>query len=48
VFNSYLKIRSNDDRDFIPKMTFLRTFEVLCELGMCGKMPKYQNLELNT
>jgi len=48
VFNSYLKIRSNDDRDFIPKMTFLRTFEIFYELGMCGKMPKSQNLELNT
>ena len=41
-----LKIRSNDDRDFIPKMTLLRTFEVFCELGMCGKMPKSQNLKL--
>ena len=48
VFGSYLKIRSNDDRDFIPKMTFLRTFEIFCELGMCGKMPISQNLELNT
>ena len=47
VFNSYLKIRSNDDRDFIPKMTFLRTFEIFCECGMYGKMPKSQNLELN-
>jgi len=28
VFKSYLKIRSNDDGIFTPKMTFLRTFEI--------------------
>ena len=28
VFNSYLKIWSNDERDFTPKMTFFRTIEI--------------------
>jgi len=37
VRSSYLKIRSNDDRDFTPKMTFLRTCEIFWEFGMCSK-----------
>ena len=29
VVNSCLKIRNNDDRDFAPKMTFVRTLKIL-------------------
>jgi len=39
VFSSYLEIRTNDDRDFTPKMTLLRTFQIFWEIGMCSKMP---------
>jgi len=34
--NCCLKIRNNDDRDFPPKMTFIRTL-IFQEFGMCSK-----------
>jgi len=36
VVNSCLKIRHNDDRDFSPKMTFIRTLKIFREFGMCN------------
>jgi len=40
VFDPYLKIRSNDHKDFAPKMTFFRTFKISWEFGMCSKKPQ--------
>ena len=37
VVNSCLKIQNNDDRDFSPKMTFIRKLKILREFGMCSK-----------
>ena len=37
VVKSCLKIRNNDDRDFSPKMTFIRTLKIFREFGMCSK-----------
>jgi len=37
VINSCLKIRNNDDRDFPPKMTFIRTLKIFREFGLCSK-----------
>ena len=37
VVYSCLKIRNNDDRDFPPKMTFIRRLEIFREFGMCSK-----------
>ena len=28
-------MRNNDDRDFSPKMTFIRTLKIFQEFGMC-------------
>jgi len=39
AFRSYLKIRTNDVRDFTPKMIFLRTFEIFESLGCVVKCP---------
>ena len=37
VINSCLKIRNNEDRDFPPKMTFIRTLKIFREFGLCSK-----------
>ena len=34
LINSCHKIRNNDDRDFAPKMTFIRTLKIFREFGM--------------
>jgi len=47
VFRSYLNIRSNDDRDFPPKITFFRTLEIFREFGMCSENAQIPWDELN-